>query len=128
MHAQASEVRVNRGGDAMAGARFLEILRCNGVDQNAVPHPGMVVPFGGENQVVLETSGMDVEVQNSPIKLQEFDGRELTTLLLRGVQNALSQPDVDPQQRDAFMPATGWASHGFSGSSARSRPDSRERS
>jgi hypothetical protein len=91
----------------MASARFLEILRCNGVDQNAAPHPGMVVPFGGENQVVLETSGLDVEFQNSPIKLQEFDGLELTTQLLRGVQDALP-PGVDYQQREAYLPDTGW--------------------
>lgn len=92
----------------MASARFLEILRCNGVDQTAAPYPGMVVPFGGENQVVLETFGMDVELQHSAIKLQEFDGYELTTQMLQGVQSALSQPGVDPQQRDAFMPTTSW--------------------
>jgi hypothetical protein len=92
----------------MASPRFLEILRCNGVDQGATPHPGMIVPFLGENQVILETSGFDVEVQNSALKLQEFDGRELTTQLLRGVQDALSKSDVDPQQRDAFMPDTTW--------------------
>jgi hypothetical protein len=92
----------------MASARFLEILRCNGVDQAATPHPGMVVPFGGENQVLLETSGMDLEVKHSTLKLQEFDGLELTTQMLRGVQDELSKPDVDPQQRDAFMPNTGW--------------------
>lgn len=92
----------------MAGVRFLEILRCNGVDQHATPHPGMIVPFKGENQVVLETSGMDLAVQNSVIRLQEFDGQELTTELLRGVQDALSKPDVDPQQRDAFMPSINW--------------------
>jgi hypothetical protein len=97
----------------MAGVRFLEILRCNGVDQNAAPYPGMVVPFGGENQVVLETSGIDVAVQNSVIKLQEFDGQELTTQMLRGVQNALSEPGVDPQQRDAFMPTTTWQAPRF---------------
>jgi hypothetical protein len=92
----------------MASPRFLEILRCNGVDQNATPFPGMVVPFGGENQVLLETSGIDVEVQQSVLKLQEFDGRELTTELLRGVQSALAGPEVDPQQREAFMPDMAW--------------------
>lgn len=51
---------------------------------------------------------MDLEVRSSAVKLQEFDGRELTTELLRGVQNALSGSDVDPQQRDAFMPSTSW--------------------
>jgi hypothetical protein len=92
----------------MAGPRFLEILKCNGVDQDAVPYPGMIVPFLGENQILLETSGFDVEVQSRAIKLQEFDGCELTSELLRGVQEALSGADVDPQQRDAFMPYTAW--------------------
>jgi hypothetical protein len=92
----------------MAGPRFLEILRCNGVDQDAAPHPGMIVPFLGENQVLVETSGSDLEVQSPALKLQEFDGRELTTQMLRGVQDALSRADVDPQQRDAFMPYTSW--------------------
>jgi len=91
----------------MASVHFQEILRCYGVDQHASP-PGMIVPFGGENQVVLETSGMDVALQHPAVGLQEFDGRQLTTLLLRGVQQALSQPDVDPQQRDAFMPTMRW--------------------
>jgi hypothetical protein len=92
----------------MSVAGFREILRCNGVDQNATPHPAMVVPLGGENQVVLETSGMDLVVQHSALNIQEFDGRELSLQLLRGVQDALSRPDVDPQQKDAFMPNTGW--------------------
>jgi hypothetical protein len=89
-------------------ARFQEILRCNGVDQNATPYPGMIVPFKGENQVVLETSGSYLEVQQSPLNLQEFDGYELTTQMLRSIQGALAQPGVDSQQRDAFMPSTDW--------------------
>ncbi len=92
----------------MARARFLEILRCNGVDETATPYPGIVVPFGGENQVVLETSGMDMESPRSPIPLEEFDGLQLSTELLRGIQKELSKPDVDPQQRDAFLPDTNW--------------------
>ena len=87
----------------MASPRFLEMLRCRGVDESATPYPGMIVPFNGENQVVLETSGLDLAVHNSVIKLQEFEGQELTTELLRGVRDALTKPDVDPQQRDAFM-------------------------
>jgi hypothetical protein len=92
----------------MATARFLEILRCNGVDQDATPHPGMIVPFKGENQVVLETSGLPLELQRSPLNLQEFNGYELTTQLLQEVQKGLSEPGVDSQQRDAFMPSTNW--------------------
>jgi len=97
----------------MAGVRFLELLKCRGVDETASPYPGMIVPFGGENQVVLETSGMAVAVQNSVLKVQEFEGEQLTTELLRGVQDALSKPDVDPQQRDTFMPNSSWQTPKF---------------
>ena len=71
----------------MASPRFLEMLRCRGVDENATPYPGMVVPFGGENQIVLESFGMDLQVQHSALKLQEFDGQELTTKLLQNVRD-----------------------------------------
>ena len=91
----------------MSVTGFREILRCNGVDQNATP-PAMIVPFGGENQVVLETAGLDLRVQDTTVKVQEFEGQELTSELLRGVQEALSKPDVDPQQRAAFMPNMAW--------------------
>jgi len=92
----------------MATARFMEILRCNGVDQDAAPHPAMVVPFNGENQVVLETAGMDLRVQNTAMNVQEFNGYDLTTQMLQGIQEELTKPGVDPQQRDAFMPSMGW--------------------
>jgi hypothetical protein len=109
MRAQANKVRViGEEKNAMATARFQEILRCHGVDQNAAPHPGMVVPFKGENQVVLETSGMDLVVQSPTIKVQEFFTHELTTRMLQEVQKELSKPNVDRQERDAYMPTTGW--------------------
>jgi len=92
----------------MATARFMEILRCNGVDQEAAPHTAMVVPFNGENQVVLETAGMDLRVQSTPVNVQEFNGYDLTIQMLQGIQEELRKPGVDPQQRDAFMPSTGW--------------------
>jgi hypothetical protein len=91
----------------VAGARFLEILRCNGVDQSVSP-TGVVVPAGGENQVVLETDGMDLQFQPGVIVLQEFEGLELSRQLLQGVQAALNEPGVDPQQKAAFMPTNGW--------------------
>jgi hypothetical protein len=97
----------------MGSSRFQEILRCHGVDQTAAPHPAMVVPFNGENQVVLETSGMDLVVQSSAIKVQEFYGYELTTQMLQEIQKELSKPGVDPQQRDAFMPSTAWQAPKF---------------
>ncbi len=97
----------------MASPRFLEMLRCRGVDENATPYPGMVVPFGGENQIVLESFGMDVQLQHSALKVQEFDGQELTTQLLQGVRDGLSAPGTDPQQRDAFMPNMVWRNPRF---------------
>ena len=92
----------------MASARFKEILRCHGVDERAAPHPGMIVPFGGENQVVLDTSGMELQVHHPSLTVHEFDGRELMGRMLRGVQDELAQPGVDPQQRDTFMPDNRW--------------------
>jgi hypothetical protein len=68
----------------------------------------MVVPFKGENQVVLETSGLNLVLQQSQLNLQEFEGYELTTRMLQDVRKALSKPGVDSQQRDAFMPSTDW--------------------
>jgi hypothetical protein len=92
----------------MAQANFYEIFRCVGVDQNANP-PGIIVPFRGSNQVVLETSGMDLHVPPIPgILLEEFDGKDISRKLIE-INNALYQPDVDSQFKEAFLPtATHW--------------------
>ena len=92
----------------MANARFLEILRCHGVDETETPYPGMIVPLGGENQVVLETSGMNLDVQKPSLDVYEYDGQELTTRMLKDLQDALSRPDVDLQERDAYLPSIAW--------------------
>jgi hypothetical protein len=97
----------------MASARFQEMLRCNGVDQQLSPHPGMIVPFGGENQVVLDTFGMDVTVHSAKLTVHEYEGKELTTRMLSDIRDELSKADVDPQQRLAFMPDTTWRSPRF---------------
>jgi hypothetical protein len=46
----------------MAIARFHETYRCAGVDQDAQPYPGMIVPTGCSNIVILDTAGMDLRV------------------------------------------------------------------
>jgi hypothetical protein len=91
----------------VANARFLEILRCYGVDETAEPHPGMIIPQGGENQVVLETAGLDLTLQSGVLKTSEYDGALARDLLLY-VKEDLSKPGVDPQERDANMPFLGW--------------------
>ena len=65
----------------------------------------MMVPFGGTNQVVLETSGMDMKVKSNHdgIILEEFDGKGISTQL-QDLNVALYQPGVDPLFREAFMP------------------------
>lgn len=85
-------------------ASFREIFRCAGVDQK-VP-AGMVVPFGGTNQVVLETGGMEIKVRsnNSGIVVEEFDGKNIVRQQI-ALNNALYQPDVDPLFREAFLPS-----------------------
>ena len=88
----------------MAQAVFLEIRRCAGVDHDATP-AGMMVPFGGTNQIVLETSGiqMDVKSNHKGVVVEEFDGKGISTQL-QDLNVALYQPDVDPLFREAFMP------------------------
>jgi hypothetical protein len=88
----------------VAQARFFEIKRCAGVDETSQP-AGMMVPFGGTNQVVLETSGMDMDVtSNHPgIVVKEFDGSGIGSQLI-DLNNSLYQPDVDPLFKEAFLP------------------------
>lgn len=86
----------------MANARFFEILRCNGVDQDA---QGMVVPVGDARAAVLETSGMDLDVkpETSAIKLDKFDGKDYFPFL-NDWRDLLNKRGVDPQFQAIFMP------------------------
>jgi hypothetical protein len=88
----------------VAQARFFEIVRCTGVDETAAP-AGMMVPFHGSNEVVLETSGMDMHVaSNHPgIVLQEFDGAGINRKLV-DLNNSLYQPGVDPLFKESHLP------------------------
>lgn len=88
-------------------ARFHEITRCAGVDEGSKP-PGMIVPLGGTNVVMIETSGMDLEVKpaNGAIRLEKFDGRDIARLI-RDRNNELMQPGVDDQVREAYRPGHG---------------------
>jgi hypothetical protein len=65
----------------------------------------MIVPFRGSNQVVLETSGMDLHVApiGPGIELEEFDGEDISRKLIE-INNALYHPDVDSQLKEAFLP------------------------
>lgn len=95
----------------MGNARFLEILRCYGVDETGEP-PTMIVPLGGENQIVLETGCMNLEFKDPPLRIQEYDG-SLAASMLEDVRKALSKPGADPQQREAFMPNLAWRNPKF---------------
>src|SRR4030095_5719011 len=101
------------GGGTSAGARgramirFWELVRCVGVDEDAQPFPGMVVPFGGSNIVVLDTDGKDLKVgtDHQGIAIEEFDATELRKKLIdKNIE--LSQVGVDPLYREAMMPTS----------------------
>lgn len=91
----------------LSAARFQAIARCAGVDEDTKP-PGMVVPFGGTNVVMLETHGMDLEVKpaNRAIRFEKLDGRDIARMI-RERNNELMQPGVDAQVREAYQPAHG---------------------
>jgi hypothetical protein len=84
---------------------FFEGWRCAGVDHAAQPLPGMVVPAGGSNLVVLDSSGMDLHVasNNSGIQLKKIDDSATRQKLIE-LNNVLMQPGEDAQRREAFLP------------------------
>jgi hypothetical protein len=121
----------------MAVARFFEVWRCSGVDHDALPSPGMVVPVGGSNLVVLASAGIDLDVfpTGNGITLEKVDGSEIIRALIKK-NNALMQPRVDSQLRDAFLPLVwhykpqyylvhGRNSVGFPGAALRAEPRSK---
>jgi hypothetical protein len=67
----------------------------------------MMVPFGSFNQVILETSGMDMNVyvaaNDRRIVPEEFDGKGISSQLI-DVNNSLYQPGVDPLLKEALLP------------------------
>jgi hypothetical protein len=85
--------------------RFWELERCAGVDEDYKPFPGMVVPFGGSNVVVLDTNGTDLKVaaKHRGVEIEEFDATELTKKLAEK-KTELSKPAVDTQLRDSLIP------------------------
>jgi hypothetical protein len=89
--------------------RFWELMRCAGVDEDATPFPGMVVPFPGSNIVVLDTDGRDLKVAPNPnngsIELEEFDATDLRKQLIE-TSIELSQPGVDSQYKESMMPTS----------------------
>lgn len=89
----------------MAQAKFLEIRRCAGVDQDSAP-AGMMVPFRGSNTVVLETNGINMHVgtEHTGIKVEEFDGKNIARELAE-LEEALKKPGVDSLFREAHKPS-----------------------
>jgi hypothetical protein len=87
--------------------RFWELLRCTGVDEDAAPFPGMIIPFRGANFVLLETGGNAVSVSSThpSIDIEEVDSTELRRNLME-TNIALSQPGVDPKYKESMMPTS----------------------
>jgi hypothetical protein len=76
-------------------ARFIEVLRCRGVDEDAIP-PGMVVPLAGSNFVALtEGRGLRVVEHHRGIEINEVDPK-----LMRGIALTLNQalPHIEDKQ------------------------------
>jgi hypothetical protein len=86
--------------------RFRELLRCSGVDEEATP-PGIMVPLGGSNVVLLDTDGADVEVgaRSRAIRVKEIDGAEIRKKLIE-TNIAVNQPGIDSAFRDAMLPTS----------------------
>ena len=91
--------------------QFLEVLRCAGVDEWALPEPGMVIPFGGSNVVALQTwssinkewANLRVVSDNAGVEVEEIDP---TALLIQrsAVSIEVAERDDDPQYQAAMAP------------------------
>ena len=65
----------------------------------------MMVPFGGTNEIVLETGGLDMDVTSNHqgIVVKEFDGAGINKKLV-DLNNSLYQPGVDPLFKESHLP------------------------
>jgi hypothetical protein len=90
--------------------QFYEVLRCAGVDEDALP-PGMVVPFGGSNVVALQTwsslnkewASLRVASNHAGVEVEEIDPTDVLKQRTK-VSIAVAQRDDDLQYREAMMP------------------------
>jgi hypothetical protein len=85
---------------------FQEVFRRSGVDEGRSP-PGIVVPFGGSNIVALIDPGRKLKIDPyvHALEIKEIDGADIRKRVAQ-VRDTFSGPDVDPQLRDASLPAT----------------------
>jgi hypothetical protein len=91
-------------------ARFSEVFRCSGVDENPnVPGkskvPGMVIPTGGWNLVALEDGErLRVHTDNKHIRIEELGDTAVIKLARLYLNFKLAVQNVDSQFRDSYMP------------------------
>jgi hypothetical protein len=91
--------------------QFFEVLRCAGVDEWALPEPGMVIPFGGSNVVALQTwsainkewENLRVVSDNAGVEIEEIDPTALLTQQA-AISIEVAQRDDDPQYQAAIAP------------------------
>jgi hypothetical protein len=92
-------------------AKFSEIFRCSGVDDNpnvpgkSAAEPGMIISAKGWNLVALEDGPrLRVHCDNQNIRIEELQETAVIKLARLLVNFKLSVLNVDPQFRDSYMP------------------------
>jgi hypothetical protein len=86
-------------------ARFVEVFRCAGVDEEAFPNPAMIVPMGGSSVVALtDGQGLRVDSSNKAIKIEEVSDPTPIIQQRNNLGNLLAQRGIDSQMRDGLMP------------------------
>jgi hypothetical protein len=86
-------------------AKFVEVFRCAGVDEEAIPNPGMIVERGSSNIVALsDGQGLHIDWSNKGIDIEELRDPTLIIQQKNNLRNFLAQPGVDSQMRDGLMP------------------------
>jgi hypothetical protein len=92
-------------------AKFSEIFRCSGVDDNpnvpgkSAAEPGMIISAKGWNLVALEDGPrLRVHCDNQNIRIEELQETAVIKLARLFINFKLSVLNVDPQFRDSYMP------------------------
>lgn len=59
-------------------AQFVEVFRCAGVDEEAIPNPGMIIERGSSNIVALtDGQGLHIDWSNKGIDIEELRDTKL---------------------------------------------------
>ena len=93
-------------------ARFFEVFRCVGVDEDANPPAMLLAPHQSRLVALADGDGFSVKPRHSAIKVTEILDPQALIAIRNDFHNTLMQPGVDEKLRSGFMPDIVFSSRG----------------